>query len=57
MRRTTQDLPVLTLWRLSVRVTKNLILVAEDIIVDIKLVCNRSLEGQRKKLIQLNQLK
>lgn len=52
-----QKFLLLTLWRLGVRVTKNLILVAEDIIVDIKFVCNRTLEvNQREEPIQLHQL-
>lgn len=43
-----QKFLLLTLRRLSVRVTKNLILIAEDIIVDIKLVCNRTLEANQR---------
>lgn len=47
--RTIQKFLLLTLWRLSVRVPKNLILVAEDVIVDIKLVCDRTLEANQRE--------
>lgn len=54
--RTIQKFLLLTLWRLSIRVPKNLVLVAEDIVVDIELVCNRALKAnQREELNQLQQ--